>query len=89
MHEVWPSRAVGLLLNVNWVLLSEESWRGAPPVHIPLLRKPTARTFWTDYVELVSCDLIPQRQSVPQSTFTFDVKFTHQKMHFHSFKKKH
>jgi len=38
MHEVWPSRAVGLLLNVNWVLLSEVSWRGAPPVHIPLLR---------------------------------------------------
>jgi len=51
-HEVWPSpRAVGLLLNVSWVLLSEESWRGAPPVllseeswrgappvHIPLLR---------------------------------------------------
>jgi len=37
-HDVWPSpRAVGLLLKVNWVLLSEESWRGAPPVHIQLL----------------------------------------------------
>jgi len=37
-HEIRPSpRVVGLLLNVNWVLLSEESWRGAPPVHIPLL----------------------------------------------------
>jgi len=38
-HKVWPSpRAVGLLLNVSWVLLSEEIWRGAPPVHISLLR---------------------------------------------------
>jgi len=38
-HEVWPStRAIGLLLNVKWVLLSKESCRGAPPVHIPLLR---------------------------------------------------
>jgi hypothetical protein len=37
-YEVWPSpRVVRLLLKVNWVLLSEESWSGAPPVHIPLL----------------------------------------------------
>jgi hypothetical protein len=38
-HEVWRSpTTVGLLMNVNWILVSEESWRGMPPVHIALLR---------------------------------------------------
>jgi hypothetical protein len=38
-HEVCPSPTavwLWLLLKVSWVLLSEESWRGAPPVNISL-----------------------------------------------------
>ena len=51
MHEVWPSpREIDLLLNVNWLLWSVENWWVAPPVHNPLLRLPTARTFWTDNI---------------------------------------
>jgi hypothetical protein len=48
-HEVWHSpRVVWLLLNVNWVLLSEKSWRVVPPVHNPFLANPPHE--FLDYV---------------------------------------